>query len=525
MEIADMVSDNPKEALEGLYTINPDSLSKADRHYFDFLTIKAKDKAYMPHTSDSLICDIINYASSHKDEGYYAEALYYGGRVYSDLGDLPTALDYFQKSIEVLSENKEYTSSIFGSAVSQTGGLLSQLRMYNHAIPYIREAARIDSLKRDSINYIYDLRLLGSLYSNIDKYDSAEWYYEKGLKIASTVSLEETVVQKMLLASLLNRKENSDSALYLIRDVMNHVDTLYRSVALVCASDIYLKRGILDTVFMYANMLVHGTDSLNRIAGYQFLLDPELTSYSPTDSLINYVQEYHNLIDEKMDRNQSEAVIWQNSYYNYNVKEKEKMEAERHSSELVNWLLMTCVVITGLFCVVSYLKYRNQLYRLRLQAAIADIELLNQKIDSQNNHLRQTLSTDTSNDQSCATRKEVGEEVLEIGLLTKHTEERKATSDSTDDLSSLRIKLREKLYNLQKNESPNTNPPEIIASSEAYAKLEQLIAEGKYLPEDSSLWIELEKVVLKCSKDFKQNLRLLTGYNLSTTDFHMALLV
>lgn len=334
VEIADVISDYPEDALDRLTDINPDTLSEADRHYLDFLTIKAKDKAYISHTSDSLIRDVITYASSHKGYGYYPEALYYGGRVYSDLGDLPTALDYFQKSADILRDNKEYNSPIFGAAISQTGNLLNKLRMYNQAVPYIREALRIDSLKRDSINYIYDLRLLGSLYSNMEKYDSAEWMYEKGLKIASTVSLEETVVQKMLLASLLSRKEKNDSALCLIRDVINSVDTLYRSAALVSASDIYLKQGILDTVFMYADILAHGEDKLNRITGYQLLLDPELKMYSSPDCLINYAYEYRNLIDERMDRNQSEAIIYQDSYYNYRLKDEAKKVAERRSSEL-----------------------------------------------------------------------------------------------------------------------------------------------------------------------------------------------
>lgn len=525
VEIADIISDTPKEALERLSKINSDSLSEANRHYFDFLTIKAKDKAYVVHTSDSLIRDVIHYVSSHEKEGYYAEALYYGGRVYSDLGDLPTSIDYFQKSIESLKGSKDSNNPIYGATVSQTGRLLSKLRMYNHAIPYVKEALRIDSITRDSINYIYDLRLLGSLYSNIENYDSAEWCYKKGLKLASAVSLEETVVQKMVLAALLSRKEYNDSAICLIRDVMNNVDTLYQSLALAYASDIYLKQGKLDTAFMYADILVHGTDSLNRITGYQLLLDPELTSYSHPDSLINYVQEYRFLIDEKMNHNQSEAVIWQNSSYNYALKEKEKQVAERRSSELINWLMMTCVVIMGLFCVTIYLKYRNQSYRIQLQAAIADIELLNQKMDSQNSSPSPHSSIDNFDDESNTHHGEEIEETVEEDGVTKQAEETKTKLEPANDIASLRIKLRDKLYNLQKGETSATNPPESIATSDAYSKLERLIAEGKYLPEDSPLWVELEKVVLNSSKDFKQNLRLLTGYNLSTTDFHMALLV
>lgn len=51
----------------------------------------------MEHTSDSLILDVIDYYSSNDDRNLYPEVLYYGGRVYSDLGDYPTSLSYFRK--------------------------------------------------------------------------------------------------------------------------------------------------------------------------------------------------------------------------------------------------------------------------------------------------------------------------------------------------------------------------------------------------------------------------------------------
>lgn len=43
IRIAKTVSDNPEQALERLDSINPILLSDLDRHYYDFLTIKAKD--------------------------------------------------------------------------------------------------------------------------------------------------------------------------------------------------------------------------------------------------------------------------------------------------------------------------------------------------------------------------------------------------------------------------------------------------------------------------------------------------
>ena len=76
-EIASIVSDRPHDALQLLDSINPAGLPEPDRHYFDLLSIKARDKAYIDHTSDSLILDVIDYYTSHPgdDRLLYAEAL------------------------------------------------------------------------------------------------------------------------------------------------------------------------------------------------------------------------------------------------------------------------------------------------------------------------------------------------------------------------------------------------------------------------------------------------------------------
>lgn len=87
--IESMQDSNPQAALDSLNAIDYTRLTERDRHYHDFLMVKISDKAYELHESDSLIMDVLEYESSHKDNGRYEEALYYAGRVYSDLGDFP----------------------------------------------------------------------------------------------------------------------------------------------------------------------------------------------------------------------------------------------------------------------------------------------------------------------------------------------------------------------------------------------------------------------------------------------------
>ena len=44
-----MADVNPKEALSTLNSISKDELSNADKVYYDFLSVKLRDKAIIPH--------------------------------------------------------------------------------------------------------------------------------------------------------------------------------------------------------------------------------------------------------------------------------------------------------------------------------------------------------------------------------------------------------------------------------------------------------------------------------------------
>ena len=72
--------------------------------YYHLLTIKAEDKLYTRHISDSLINLIVKFYNKYGDKNKQMEAYYYQGSVYRDLHDAPSALDAFH---EVISRSKE----------------------------------------------------------------------------------------------------------------------------------------------------------------------------------------------------------------------------------------------------------------------------------------------------------------------------------------------------------------------------------------------------------------------------------
>ena len=107
-EIENRIGNDPKVAVRYVDSLNADigwkeGMNAAERARFDLLRVKSADKAYVRHTSDSLIRSVLGYYEKHTRSEQYPEALYYGGRVYSDLGDSPTALRYFQHALDALS--------------------------------------------------------------------------------------------------------------------------------------------------------------------------------------------------------------------------------------------------------------------------------------------------------------------------------------------------------------------------------------------------------------------------------------
>ena len=170
--INDIADVNPKWSVAALDSLDADALSDRDRHYYDLLTVKARDKAYITHTSDSLILSVIDYYRSHDSE-HLPEALYYGGRVYSDLGDYPTALTYFQDALDVTPADD---INLLGRLNSQTGRLLNAIRQYRLATPYLKESIRIDSIEKDTFGLAFNNQLLSSNYVGQCKYDSASYY-------------------------------------------------------------------------------------------------------------------------------------------------------------------------------------------------------------------------------------------------------------------------------------------------------------------------------------------------------------
>ena len=163
LETADSLSYvNPDSAVALLQNVEAEmsASSPAVHHLYDLLTIKAQDKADLPLTSDSLILDVLEYYEHGGDPNKLPEAYYYAGRVYSELGDAPQAIDYFQKAQTTLDAldlrelpvpNAKRYEKLKGTIMAQKGYLLRNQHLYQESRESFRQAFTLDSLARDTM--------------------------------------------------------------------------------------------------------------------------------------------------------------------------------------------------------------------------------------------------------------------------------------------------------------------------------------------------------------------------------------
>ena len=493
LNIEQCASNAPKEAWDSLGAINSDILSKKDKHYYDFLTVKVADKAYITHSSDSLILKVIDFESKHQDLGRYPEALYYGGRVYSDLGDYPTALQFFHLSLNSLENHKNL--ELKSRVLSQTGRLLTSMSLYEEAIPYIKEALEIE--QEDTIKFIHDLLLLGGTYLRSGSYSSAECNFRKAYYLSDGFSNQLFAKSKMYLAAVKYRTGQLDSAIYFIKDTPYKVNPLIRNSALGYASTIYLDAGALDSAYIYANKLIHSPNEDHKEIGYQVILSPELRNYIQADSLNNYICNYRTLLEEYYDDNMAQLTINQQAFYNYQLHVKRLSLAEDSNKFLIKLIIGFSFILFSSSLIILYLKNRNKSNIIKLQNALYNIDRLEKSLQSQENH----------------PTKAACHEELDYRINQPKT------------IAELRERLKNRLLYLYNN-SPHQNilSPKIL-QSEPYNKLQTLISKGAELKENSKLWEDLESIILDVSPNFKSNLQLLVGGTLTSYDLHTCILI
>lgn len=261
-----------------------------------------------------------------------------------------------------------------------------------------------------------------------------------------------------------------------------------------------IKNLLLRDYIDYAHKLINTTDYLNHKTGYHILLSDQLRSFIDQDSLIEYIYNYQDILEQYINTNNIQTVAVQNSFFNYQFIEAEKDKFEASKKVRGHWLIACSIAIIFLLIFVLILKYKNKSQLLKLYDALDNIQVLKHRLEIQ--------QSDINNSN--------------INIETSITSD--SISIKTPSPEDLREKLRTELLNLYEA-NQDYNIPSVIIQSEAYQILRQHISSDKLIKENSKLWSLLEQTILECSPNFKTNLLLLTNGKLTSQDLKMAYLI
>ncbi len=491
-EEADTSVQTPvSRALDILDSLSALTLSGEEAAYADLLRIKAADKSYQLHRSDSLISRVLDYYTAHSSSPRYPEALYYGGRVYSDLGDYLTALQYFQQSLDAIPDDGEHLY-LQACVLSQTADLYNDLRLFDQAIPYLEKSLENCQKLNDIFGMAYNYYSLALNRINTKDYERAEEYIRKAYLLANDLPAADRALMAINYADVKYRKSQIDSALIFLRPSMPMMDSLSKSSVLKIASEIYLKAGLLDTAYTYARELSQLTDAKNRVTGFRILLLPEMTQFSSTKQRIEDVNGYRDAIEWLFSQHESEELLLQNTRYNYAGHQRARQEAEKANMRLYGWLTGIVIVLLCSLLAAGYFRLRSARHLLDLHNALDRIDELTHELDCQK--IPDSASPEFSHSVSRPTAEE------------------------------LRERLRSKLLSLAEKETDYAVPAAILESA-AYKKLCRLVESEKVLPYNDELLEELEGVIRKCFPEFRKNFALLLGRAPTPSEMQLAVLI
>ena len=345
---------------------------EATRMYYRLLCVKAADKAYVVHTSDSLIRPVIAYYEEHRDRRHLPEAYYYGGRVYRDLGDAPQALDYLQWALDLLPQ--EEGDMLKSKIYSQMAMLFLYQHMYDEALVILRKAHAHNVVTGNVRSRIFNLRDMADAYGGNNLPDSAVYYYQKADDLAISVGNSDlsNMIQSQL-AGLYSYLGKYDLAKEALQHGLKHKHKASQSGIYSIAADIYLHYGQVDSARYYNTRLLNMGNIYGKRAAYMALAQIAMEN-NDAQRALQYLHGYILYSDSVGRVTDTETVRRMHALYNYQLREKENARLKvlnQQKQTLLNYMLIAGLFLFSLL--FAYLQYsRRKRIELRIQLEKAE---------------------------------------------------------------------------------------------------------------------------------------------------------
>ena len=468
----------PERAVALLDSLRPQMEQEGERvrMYYQLLCVKARDKAYLPHTSDSLVLSVLRYYEDKQDRRHLPEAYYYAGRVASDLGDAPQALDYFQQALDAMPEDG--MTYLRDRVVSQMGTLFSAQGLYAEALKMYKKSLQCSEELKDSVGVIYSLRDVAYAYWCLGQNDSVLPCYNRAHRWSVKWGNPELIgLINIQLADHYLEKGLYDSVrIYLPRD-FTYLSGENRNAAYAINAYYYEALGRQDSATYYYTQLLNNGDVYAKALAARYLMQQATLNHSSKEVAVSQ-DTYLKYADSVQYLTKTEVVARMHSLYNYQLRERENASLQKaYASQTRNLLFVLCCLVAALS---AFLVYRQYQWRNR--------KILAARLD------RLTRQKEQAEADSRLNRQEI--HGLETELAQERQKSREAAAEYQKQLQDMR-QSTDASCRLRKEQRTQ------IQNTDIYRLLEEKASsvQGK-ANVTAKEWQELERVIRTFDADF-----------------------
>ena len=370
-----LMNTRPDSALTLLETMTDTlaMLPEETRMYHQLLTIQAKDKLYITHTSDSLINRIVAFYEAYGNSDRLMMAYYYQGSTYRDMNDAPRALKAFQQAVDLNVLNLDLLAKIY----NQMGTLFMYQGLHDEVIRVNRKAikAYLALGKRNKISYFQ--RDIARMYDIKNMTDSALHYYKEACNTA-LMDGDSTRYYGILseLGGFYHEIKHVNKAKEVLLEAEKESKQPNKVHIYINLGNIYEGINQWDSAYYYYKKVLSSDDIYKKCYTYYNLGWMESRKGNHSQAM-EYMKQYVLLKDSIDNIKEIETIAKINALYNYQHTAKEninlKLEMEKKKNEILLLLLILSCFTIGMLIVFYYVK-KNAQETLRIERVLAQIE-------------------------------------------------------------------------------------------------------------------------------------------------------
>lgn len=366
VEANDTMDRNPKGTLQTLNRLEAEKYHDAPENIqmkLALLKVKARDKAFIVPSSDSIIKDVVAYYDKHGTTNERMEAYYYLGNTYRDLHDSPRTVECYLTAIDLADTTATHFDwELYHVLCTQLAGLYA--RQYDYAKAIGIQKRIVQMVQKHKGDSLYAIATLGMFYNNADSIKQADYCYNKTLSIIKRAGMTQRDI--MFIGMFLGhyiRMQDEDKirqCLAMIRrfppakwdvNVCSTVGSYYESIGQKDSALYYLT---------YADQR-YGTDIYRRQSSLKhlYLLHHKMGN---KDEALRYAQLYMLYTDSiEADRSKGQTSQAENMYrYYQNAQEQLKKEQQiRKKMTTSAWVLGILLIFASLACTYAFRKRRE----------------------------------------------------------------------------------------------------------------------------------------------------------------------